>query len=60
MVGNSMKSDVVPMIDAGGWGIYVPGSLTWALEHAEAPNGSDRYQEIRDLSALAPILRDIG
>lgn len=60
MVGNSMKSDVVPMIDAGGWGIYVPGSLTWALEHAEAPNNSDRYQEISDLSALAPILRDIG
>ncbi|WP_136636492.1 HAD family hydrolase [Pseudooceanicola onchidii] len=60
MVGNSMKSDVVPMIDAGGWGIYVPGSLNWALEHAEAPVDSARYREIRDLSGLAPILQAIG
>ena len=60
MVGNSMKSDVVPMIDAGGWGVYVPGQLIWALEHAEAPSGSDRFHQIGNLSELAPILEAIG
>ena len=60
MVGNSMKSDVVPMIDAGGWGIYVPGSLSWALEHAEPPTESDKYQQIDDLSGLVPILESLG
>lgn len=60
MVGNSMKSDVVPMIDAGGWGVYVPGSLSWALEHADAPSGSDRFHEIPDLSGLVPILEALG
>lgn len=60
MVGNSMKSDVVPMIDAGGWGVYVPGQLTWALEHADAPEASDRYRQISDLSQLVPILEAIG
>lgn len=60
MVGNSMKSDVVPMIDAGGWGIYVPGSLTWALEHAEAPSDAAKYRQIDDLSGLVPILEAIG
>ena len=28
MVGNAMASDVVPMIAAGGWGVYVPHGLT--------------------------------
>lgn len=60
MVGNSMKSDVVPMIEAGGWGVFIPGQLTWALEHAEPPVDSDRYHEIRDLSALPPILDALG
>ena len=60
MVGNSMKSDVVPMIRAGGWGVFLPGSLSWALEHADAPEDAPRFREIRDLSGLAPILEAIG
>ena len=39
MVGNSMKSDVLPVIEAGGWGVFVPHGLAWALEHADAPEG---------------------
>jgi putative hydrolase of the HAD superfamily len=60
MVGNSMKSDVVPMIRAGGWGVFLPGSLSWALEHADTPENAPRFREIRDLSGLAPILEAIG
>ncbi|MGB3147794.1 MAG: HAD family hydrolase, partial [Paracoccaceae bacterium] len=37
MAGNSLKSDVLPMIEAGGWGVYLPHELTWALEEARAP-----------------------
>ncbi|EAQ03648.1 Predicted hydrolase (haloacid dehalogenase (HAD) superfamily protein) [Pseudooceanicola batsensis HTCC2597] len=60
MVGNSMKSDVVPMIDAGGWGVFVPGQLSWALEHAEAPEESPRFREISDLSRLPEIFEAAG
>lgn len=60
MVGNSMKSDVIPMIDAGGWGVYVPGQITWALEHAEAPEDHPRFNQIKDLSGLPEILLQIG
>lgn len=52
MVGNSMASDVRPMIDAGGWGVFVPHGLTWAIEHAEPPEDATRYAEISDLGAL--------
>ena len=46
MVGNSLKSDVVPAIEAGSWGVYVPHDLTWELEHAEAPTDAPRFREI--------------
>jgi putative hydrolase of the HAD superfamily len=60
MVGNSLKSDVVPAIDAGGWGIYVPHELTWAAEHAEAPVAAPRFRQIADLSELPALLENIA
>lgn len=60
MVGNSMKSDVVPVIEAGGWGIFVPHGLTWALEDAAAPVGSPRFHELPDLGALPELVAKIG
>ncbi len=60
MVGNSMKSDVVPMIEAGGWGVYVPTDLIWALERAEAPEDHPKYHQINDLSGLPAILDRLG
>lgn len=59
MVGNSMRSDVVPMIEAGGWGIYVPHGLVWEIEHAEEPSGAERYREIVDLGGLPGLLEQI-
>ncbi len=56
MVGNSLKSDVLPMIVAGGWGVHVPHGLTWALEHADAPQGHDRFHALHDLAALADLV----
>lgn len=60
MVGNSMRSDVVPVIDAGGWGTYVPHGLVWEVEYAPAPEHSARYREIADLSALPDLVAGIG
>ena len=37
MVGNSLKSDVLPVLGLGAWGVHVPHDLTWALEHEVAP-----------------------
>ena len=56
MVGNSIKSDVVPIIQAGGWGVHVPHGQVWALEHEEPPHGHARFHEIPDLGALAGLV----
>ena len=60
MVGNSLKSDVVPVIAAGGWGVHVPHELTWVLEHEAAPEDNPRFRRIADLSGLMPQLGQIA
>ena len=57
MVGNSLKSDVLPVIAAGGYGVHVPQALTWAMEYADPPTGHARFAALPDLGALAEHLR---
>ena len=57
MVGNSLKSDVIPALAAGAWGVHVPHGLPWELEWAEAPTGNPRFREIPTLGALPDLLR---
>lgn len=59
MAGNSLKSDVNPAIQAGGWGVYIPHGLTWALEADQSPDDHPRYKEIQSLNALPEIVRGI-
>lgn len=59
MVGNSLRSDVIPAIESGAWGIYVPHDLTWALEKAEPPTNHPRYREIDRLGLLPELLQDL-
>jgi putative hydrolase of the HAD superfamily len=35
MVGNSLPSDVFPVIEIGGRGIHIPYHVTWAMEHVD-------------------------
>lgn len=42
MVGNSLRSDIEPVVRLGGWGVYMPYHVTWAheaetdfIDHAE-------------------------
>ena len=35
MVGNSFKSDIEPVLQLGGWGVFIPFKILWKLEHTE-------------------------
>ncbi|MBL8579341.1 MAG: HAD family hydrolase [Mesorhizobium sp.] len=59
MIGNSLKSDVLPALAAGSWGVYVPHDLTWAYEHAEAPASEARFREVPDLAKIVPLIDEI-
>jgi putative hydrolase of the HAD superfamily len=52
MIGNSMKSDVLPALEAGLWGIHIPYHITWAHEHAEPPSDSPRFAKLETITAL--------
>lgn len=60
MVGNSLKSDVVPALRAGSWGVYVPHELTWALEHDDEPVSEPRFRRLESLHGLEELIGEIG
>ncbi len=59
MVGDSLKSDVVPAIDAGAWGVHVPHGTPWALDLADAPVGHPRFHAIPNLGMLPQLLETL-
>lgn len=56
MVGNSLRSDVIPAIAAGGWGVHVPHDLTWEIEAADPPEDNPRFRRIADLGELPGLV----
>ncbi|MEP2030701.1 MAG: HAD family hydrolase [Paracoccaceae bacterium] len=60
MIGNSMRSDVLPVIETGGWGVFVPHGLQWEVEKADPPEGSARFLTLDDLGGLSELIADIS
>ena len=56
MVGNSLKSDVIPALKAGAWGVHVPHGQTWALETADPPTDHHRFHALETLGALPDLV----
>ncbi len=60
MVGNSLKSDVIPALQAGAWGVHVPHGLTWALELADPPQDHGRFHVLTSLEGLPDLVSDLA
>lgn len=57
MVGNSVKSDVLPVVELGGWAVHVPAALSWSHEDAEVPGAArPRCLELRTLAHLVALV----
>ncbi len=59
MVGNSLKSDVLPAIEVGSWGVFIPHDLTWVIEHAEKPEGEPRFKQIAEVGQLPDLIASL-
>ncbi|AYC99765.1 HAD family hydrolase [Neorhizobium sp. NCHU2750] len=59
MVGNSLKSDIVPAIAAGAYGVFIPHALTWVIEHVDAPTDAPRFRQIEHLGELSGLVEKI-
>jgi putative hydrolase of the HAD superfamily len=59
MVGNSLKSDILPVLNLGGYGAFVPYHTTWLHEYInEHEVENPRYFKINSLHNLIPMMSD--
>ncbi len=57
MIGNSIKSDILPVLKLGGFAIHIPCETTWAHEHVENHNSSNpRFREVKSISEIIDLL----
>ena len=57
MVGDSLRSDILPVLELGGWAVYIPYPNIWQHEAAKAPTpGSPRFYQLDDLGQLPGLL----
>ncbi len=54
MVGNSVRSDILPVLAVGGHAVHVPYAITWAHEEAAPP--TENYRRIDTVRDLPPLL----
>ena len=60
MIGNSMRADVVPAIDAGAWGIHIPSEHVWTLDIDADPIEPSRFRRLSAISEVLELIREIG
>jgi putative hydrolase of the HAD superfamily len=56
MIGNSLKSDILPVLDLGGHGVHVPFHTTWAHEMVSHPVEHPNFREIEQLDEILGFL----
>lgn len=60
MVGNSLRSDIAPVLELGGWGVHVPYHVTWAHEaEGKVDVGIERMRSIAGIDALSMAVREL-
>ena len=61
MIGNSLRSDIAPVLELGGWGIHMPYHVTWAHENeAEVAADAPRLRRVDGAAALPEAVRELA
>ena len=55
MIGNSVKSDIAPVVNVGGTAIHTPHEVVWVHEMMDMPQ-SDRIIEVKNIKEILPYL----
>lgn len=55
MVGNSLKSDVLPLLKLGAWGVHVPYHTTWV--HEETSENPQQWEKFLSVQKLTDLLK---
>ena len=57
MIGNSLKSDIFPVVNLGGYGVHIPYHTTWQHEKVENKSNSSRIFEIDHLMEIFEVIK---
>ena len=55
MIGNSVKSDIAPVVGIGGWAIHTPHDIVWVHEMMYMPE-SDKIIEVKEITEILKYL----
>lgn len=56
MIGNSLKSDILPVLGIGGHGVHIPYHTTWAHEHVDITIDHPNFVQLDTLRGIHNIL----
>ena len=56
MLGNSLKSDILPVLAVGGHAMHIPYHTTWAHEKVETTIDHPQFRQIEKISEILPYL----
>lgn len=61
MIGNSLRSDVAPVLALGGWAVHMPYHVTWEHEmEADLGGHVSRMREAPDPASLPAVVEEIA
>ena len=61
MVGNSLRSDILPVAELGGHAVYVPNEVTWAYELIDLPdNLPGRVYQVSRVGEVVELARALA
>lgn len=61
MIGNSLRSDILPVLELGGQAVYIPYEITWMHEAADLPPaGQPGFYQLEHLGQLPGLIERIG
>ncbi len=53
MIGNSLRSDILPVLELGGWALHLSGHASWSYEDDPSDNNDrERYLEVDGISRV--------
>ncbi|UCC52481.1 MAG: HAD hydrolase-like protein [Anaerolineaceae bacterium] len=57
MVGNSLRSDILPVLEIGGYAVHIPYEITWSHEDSNPPpTGQPGYYQLEHMGKLPALL----
>ena len=59
MLGNSLKSDILPVLELGAYAIHIPFHVTWIHEQVDHEISHERFHTVENISLATEVIRGI-